>query len=942
MRFMLRSEVLRRVCAASGVLAASAVTALAVTASAQAEVPITEFAAVPGLTQAGGHPDLLVKFSIKNRLEQQSQSVCNCEDAKDATVELPAGFIGNPHATPQCSIADFSADSCPIDSQIGIVNVVTAFLPFNSAVYNVTPPPGVAGLLAFKIFIFDTPQFTILTARTGSDYGLNATATSIYHGLSVPLKTFTQDLWGVPAASVHNPLRLNSAFNPNGPGTTAYADTLCSETGSESTNDPNTIRKPCSYKIPPAVSNSPETPFLQNPTNCDGPLTSHLEILGYDGSTQGEEDGWPQMTGCDQLGFNPSLYAQPTTGATDSASGIDVNLSVPQQLSPSIPSPTELRGATVTLPPGFSINPNAADGKVGCSDQQAHFGTTEEAECPEFSKVGSLEIDSSALPGPLPGYVYLGEPQPGNRYRIFLVANGFAVHVKLAGTVHADPATGQVKVTFNELPQSPLTAFDMHFFGSERGLLATPTRCGTYPVTTTFTPWDSSIGSQTSQQFFNLETGPGGAPCPGAQRPFSPSFEAATANPTAGAHTSFSLEMKRKDGDQNLSGLTVTTPPGFSATLAGIPYCPDSALAQVASSLYSGLTELESPVCPAASQIGTAVAGAGAGSHPVYVRGAVYLAGPYKGAPLSLAVITPAVSGPYDLGNVVVRAALHVDPTNAQITAVSDTLPQILEGIPLRLRTIRINLDRPNFTLNPTNCRQFTVGASITGNEGGVASPTERFQISNCGTLPFEPKLSLRFSGGTKRTQNPALTATLTAKPGEAGIANTTVTLPRSELIDNAHINSPCTKVQFAANACPPGSVIGHAKAETPLLEKPLEGPVYLRSAPENKSGLPDVVAVLNGQINIVLDGKVDTVNERLRTTFATVPDAPVSKFVLQLKGGSKGLMINNENLCTGAKFALEKLTGQNGKAASANSQVKTPCGKTARRKRHAHRGARG
>ncbi len=934
-----RDALLRRG-AGFGVLAAGLVACLLfLVPAASAEVPITEYSAVPGVTQAGGHPDLEVKFSIKNRLEQQSQSVCNCEDAKDATVHLPAGFIGNPHATPQCSIADFSADVCPIDSQIGIVNVVTAFLPFNSAVYNVTPPPGVAGLLAFKIFLFDTPQFTVLTARTGSDYGLDATATSIYHGLSVPLKTFTQDLWGVPAAPVHNPLRLNSAFNPNGKGLTSYADSLCNSDLSESTTDPNTIRKPCRYQIPPAVSNSPETPFLQNPTNCDGALNSSLDILGYDGSTQSDQEAWPQMSGCDQLSFNPSLYAQPTTNQTDAPSGIDVNLSVPQQLSPSIPSPTELRATTVTLPPGFSINPNAADGKIACTDAEAHFGTIEEAQCPEFSKVGSLEIDSSALPGPLPGFVYLGEPQPGNRYRLFLVANGFALHIKLAGTVHADPVTGQVSVTFNELPQSPLTAFNLHFFGSERGLLATPTQCGTYPVSTTFTPWDSSIGTQTSTQFFTLDSGPDGSPCPGPQRPFGPTFEAASANPTAGSHTPFTLEVKRNDGDQNLAGLTVKTPPGFSATLAGIPYCSDAAIAQAAVPGYSGLTELDHPVCPDASRVGAAIAGAGAGNHPVYVRGDVFLAGPYKGAPLSLAIITPAVSGPYDLGNVVVRAALHVDPIDAHITAVSDPLPQILEGVPLRLRSIRINLDRPNFTLNPTNCESFSIGATVSGNQGAVSNLREHFQASNCGTLAFEPKLAFRFAGGTKRTQNPALTATLTAKPGESGIASTAVTLPHSELIDNAHIKSPCTRVQFAAETCPAGSVLGFARAFTPLLDKPLEGPVYLRSAPENKSGLPDVVAALKGQIDINLDGKIDTVNERLRTTFASVPDAPVTKFTLHLKGGDKGLMINDENLCAAPRFALENIVGQNGKSANSNAKIQTPCGKVARHRRHGHRG---
>jgi hypothetical protein len=661
-------------------------------------------------------------------------------------------------------------------------------------------------------------------------------------------------------------------------------------------------------------------------------------VLSYDGGTDSAEMAWPQMTGCDQLSFNPSLYAQPTTTETDSASGIDVNLTVPQQLSPTIPSPTELKGATVTLPQGFSINPNAADGKTSCSDAEARFGTEEEALCPDFSKVGSLTIDSPALPGPLPGFVYLGEPLPGNRYRIFLVANGFGVHIKLAGTVTPDPVTGQVAVTFENLPQSPFSAFNMHFFGSERGLLATPTQCGSYQVTTRFVPWDASLAAQTSHQFFTLDKGPYGAPCPGPIRPFNPTFQAASANHAPGAHAPFSLELRRADGDQDLAGLTLTTPPGFSATLAGIPYCPDGALALAASPSYSGIVEQESSVCPTASQIGTALAGAGAGNHPVYVPGKVYLAGPYKGAPLSLAVITPAISGPYDLGNVVVRVALRVDPTDAHITAVSDPLPQILQGIPLRLRAIRINLDRPGFAINPTNCDPFLIEAAVLGDQGSVANLGEHFQLANCGTLPFEPDLALSLAGGEKRTQNPALTAVLKAKPGEANIARTSVALPAGEILDNAHIQNPCTRVQFAANACPPSSVLGFAKAVTPLLEKPLEGPVYLRSSSHK---LPDVVADLRGQVEIVLDGRVDTVKRRLRTTFETVPDAPVTEFVLKLKGGSKGLLQNTENLCGKKQVALEKMTGQNGKHDSKNAAVETPCGSKQRPHRGRARGVR-
>ena len=472
--------------------------ALAFQASrADANTPILHYSTLPSTSQAGGHPDVAISFKVANRLVQESQSLCNCEDARDATVHFPPGLIGNPSATPKCTIADFSADDCPIDSQVGITFVTTGPgipIQFLSAVYNLVPPPGVAGLTGFKLSFFDSAQFTVLSSRTDSDYGLDATATSIFHGSGTPLWIFKELLWGVPADPSHNALRINlNEGNVFAGGSTLFGEEFCDAEGAPSGDDPRTMVKACGGGNP-APSNSPLTPFLQNPTSCEEPLETTFDVLSYDGETTDTAASWPQATGCNQLSFNPSLYAQPTTRQTDSASGIDVNLSVPQQLSPTVPSPSELRAATVTLPAGFSINSNAVDGKTSCSDAEANFGTRIAAECPEFAKVGSLELLSSALPGPLPGFVYLGSPLPGNRYRLFLVADGFATHIKLAGTMKPDPETGRLTISFSELPQTPLTAFNMHFFGSERGALATPTKCGNYAVESTFVPWDSRFG----------------------------------------------------------------------------------------------------------------------------------------------------------------------------------------------------------------------------------------------------------------------------------------------------------------------------------------------------------------------------------------------------------------------------------------------------------------
>ena len=309
------------------------------------------------------------------------------------------------------------------------------------------------------------------------------------------------------------------------------------------------------------------------------------------------------------------------------------------------------------------------------------------------------------------------------------------------------------------------------------------------------------------------------------------------------------------------------------------------------------------------------------------MSGKAYLAGPYKGAPLSLLAVIPAVSGPYDLGNVAVRAAIEVDPTTAQVTAVSDPLPQIIEGIPLRTRSILINLDRPDFALNPTNCDAFSVRARIAGSEGATVEPAAHFQVANCGTLPFSPKLALQFAGGTRRAKDPALHATLSADPGEANIARVVVVLPHSEFLDNAHIKGPCTAVQFAAEDCPAGSVIGHAIAESPLLEKPLEGPVLIRSSVHR---LPDLVIALRGQVRVDLAAQVSSVHERLRASFKALPDVPISRVRLDLKGGKRGLLENSENLCKEPQRARVRLVGQNDKV----HIVSVPAGAECRRGR--------
>ena len=495
---------------------------------------IKAFTTEPSGTQAGGHPDIKIDFTLGTRLDPQIPGSCYCNSVKTIIFDLPGGVIADPHAAAICNSQQFGLDECPADSQMGVVEptvvfdtgtIQTGYTPL----YNLEPQPGQAGLLGFKTFLFNFPIYQVISARTDGDYGLRSETTGITQMFA--LAGFKQWMWGVPASPANDALRFKHGGSfPSGN---------------------------------PTPSNVPEKPYFSAPTACARPLESKITTIGYDHVVHNGSAPWPPTTGCDQLGFNPSLAAKPSTADADAPSGLDVSLKVPQQISPETPSASEIRATKVSLPAGFSINPNAADGKTTCSDAEAEIGTTEEARCPEFAKVGTTELLSSALPGPISGAIYLGEPRPGERYRLILTADGFATHIKLLGTAHADPQSGQLDVIFENLPQSPFTEFNLHFFGSERSLLATPTRCGSYAVNTDFTPWASELPNQTSTQFFNIESGPGGARArvpPGHSAP----RRAPSARPTAPAPTAqLSVTIDRPDGDQNLNTIPGQDPAGL-------------------------------------------------------------------------------------------------------------------------------------------------------------------------------------------------------------------------------------------------------------------------------------------------------------------------------------------------------------------------------------------
>jgi hypothetical protein len=627
---------------------------------------------------------------------------------------------------------------------------------------------------------------------------------------------------------------------------------------------------------------------------------------------------------------------------------------------PSKPGTSDLKKTVVTLPAGLDLNPSAAQGLQACSEAQVGYVgpgampnptrfDEKPVSCPEASRIGTVQIKSPLLEEELEGTVYLAAQEENpfhSLLALYLVVESprFGLTLKLPGEVKPDPSTGRLTATFDHNPQLPFERLTLHFRGGgPRSTLATPETCGHFETTGSLEPWSAENGEALPIHEAGFDTS-GTCASSDANRPFSPSFVAGTTGTQAGAYAPLVIKLARKDGEQELTHLDFTLPPGLTAKLAGIPYCADSAIG--AAKGKTGKTEQADPSCPGASQIGTVDTAAGVGSEPIHVGGKVYLAGPYEGAPLSSVVITPAVAGPFDLGNVVVRAPLFVNPETAQITAKSDEIPHILKGIQLKLRSVEIKVDRQDFSLNPTTCEPMKVGSTMTGLNGGAASPSSRFQVGNCGALAFKPKLKIQLKGATKRTGHPALKAVVTYPQGAgyANIARAQVNLPHGEFLDQGNLNKTCTKPVLIAGSCPTKSVYGKAKAWTPLLDKPLEGPVYLVGGYGYK--LPALVAELNGQIRVLLVGKVDSgANKGIRNTFEVVPDAPVSRFVLEMKGGKKyGLLENSESLCKAPKAnrrAIARFTAQNNKVRSFKPVVQNQCkkkhGKNKTKKGHKH-----
>jgi hypothetical protein len=901
---------------------------------------VSDFYESDGLTpvrDAGAHPDkatfafdfntISTEHPFNFREKSPAEAIHNVE------VSLPPGFIGNPSAVGECTAAELATAACPPSSQVGRWDGILApfdarhYMTLGAPIYNMTHPKGVVTDLGFA------PSGATVHIKASLDaanaYAITTTVSNINETL--PVYNNKTVIWGVPASTTHDGER-------------------CVNSGRI------VVGQECS-------TDYPERPFLSVPSRCD--IDQVMRLHHYD-SWQHRGAFGPELdyampgkgTGCEKPRFEPDVEIVTTGKQANTPTGLDVHVKIAQNENANALATPPVKRFKVTLPQGMSFSPSFADGLKSCSLAQMKLGTNEEIQCPDASRIGEVSLHTPLLPKPAEGSMYLaaqGDNPFGSLFAVYLVLHDTeerGVLVKIPGRIDVDPVTGQIVTTFNDTPQFPFDDLALKFRSGPRAPLVSPPTCGTQRIGVEVASYAQPQSPVDASNTYQVTEGPNGTPCPpdSAHRSFTPKFSGGTLNPVAGAYSPFLFRLSREDNEQELSQVTTILPPGLVAKIAGIPFCPDQAIASISTAEGAGASELTHPACPAASQIGSVSAGLGAGPGPNYFPGKVYLAGPYKGAPLSLAVVAPGLAGPFDLGNVVVRVALYVNPDSTQVKAVSDPFPTILHGVILRVRDVRLRMDRPQTTINPTNCSPMSVNGQITGVGGDLFSTADDslfaaatpFQVGSCGDLSFKPKLAFRLFGGTHRGSHPKFKATLTMPQGGANIAAASVALPHSEFLDQGHIGTVCTRVQFNAGAgngtaCPAASVYGTASAKTPLLDETLTGNVYLRSSSHE---LPDLVVALKGKIDANIVGRVDSVNGGIRNTFEMVPDAPVETFTLTLAGGNKGLLVNSRDICKAPAKATAKFTGQNGAVSTIHPPLKSACGK-AKKKAPKHKSSK-
>jgi hypothetical protein len=895
--------------------------------------------------QAGGHPWGLTTTAelITEEFENSAKEriVVPAREARDLVGNLPPGLLGNPTAAPRCPLSNvIDGVKCPADTQIGVATI--KFLDGKEQlgpILNVVPEVGQSAEFAIELAAKFNPLLTAHLIRTESGYGFSVVSNEIPN---VGLFGFELTFWGVPADPSHDPMRGRFCGNFR-------------------------LGEPlqCLFGAGGEHAGIVPVPFLTLPADCAaGPETATLRADSWDKPghvlANGRYEGYveatttmPAVTGCDLLQFNPSIEVRPDTLLADEPAGLAVNVGVPQVEKPGVTATPQLRDGVVTLPEGMSVSPGVVDGIRACDEsgpEGINFTGPESEEvglngelqlaaghCPDASSLGTAEAITPLLPVPVKGNIYLAKPGcggsgqaecterdalDGNLYQLYLELGGTGeladtgVHIKVAGKTFANPATGQLTTVFRDNPQAPFSELKIHLNGGPRAPIDNPAVCGPAVTTADFTPW--SAPGQTPEGLVTAGT-PDATPTSffdvmGCSSPpgLNPSVLAGTANSDAGQFAPFTLNVSRKDREQYVKGVQVRTPPGLLGMLSSVPLC--------------GAAEAESGTCSDASKIGTTRVASGAGSHPFEIEGAVYLTGPYRGAPFGLSIVTHAVAGPFNLGLVVVRARIEVNRETSTLKVTTDesgphAIPQIIFGVPLRLQRITVNIDRPNFMFNPTSCAPQQITVVIAGNQNAISTTAVPFTAGACRDLVFKPKFSVTTSGHTNRSNGASLDAKLSfpssSQGSQADVARVKVSLPKQLPSRLTTLQQACPAATFISNpaGCPRGSVVGVVRAATPLLPVQLSGPVYFVS--HGGEAFPSLIIVLQGDgVRVDLTGTTFISKAGITSsTFKTVPDVPVKSFELYLPQGRGSALAANGNLCKSAKKLLMPTTfvAQNG-----------------------------
>ena len=920
--------------------------------------------------QAGSHPWALnTAFVLGRELEDGPFE----HSTKDLKVELPPGFVGDPNATPQCAYQEFVVNSCPDETAIG---QETTYVYANSdpgvtfyqseAVYNLVPPSheGIVADFGFHV-AGKVPVFLQTTVRVGSNAGLTITVPNIEQ--SVLLTASKVTIWGVPASPAHNLFRgkcIRSilGFSEEGFESPRFGlrPSELEVEGPDGPYEDNTkhVVEPsrASESSGGCPTQTPLVPLLTNPTSCYAPRSGTVSADDWEepGVYTSVNVKMPELRGCEKLDFSPTLTDVPDGTAAATPTGLTVGLHVPQETTknPAGLAEADVKDTDVTLPQGVGLSSSASDGLQACSTSQIGYLGSKELDptkepgvltpqftenrptCPNASKIGNVHIKTPVLANELEGQVYLAAPQnypgatPENPYgslvAMYIVAEEPAsgLLLKVAGKVVPNPVTGQLLASFDNTPPLPFTNFDLEFFGSDRAPLTTPVTCGTYQTEAEFTPW-SGTPTTAADSSFVIDSGPEIEGAAGPEKlpcsnpvPFTPQLRSGTRNINSGSFSNLSTTISREDGQQQLSSLVVHFPEGISGLLSGVTPCPEE--------------RANAGTCGPESSIGETITSVGLGSDPFNVEGGqVYLTGPYHGAPFGLAIVNPAKAGPFELEEgrpVVVRAKIEVNPETTELTVTTDppgsphAIPTILDGIPLQVKRVYVDINRPGFTFNPTNCNPKTITGTIASTEDATYPVNVPFQVTNCGSLKFEPTLSASTAGNTSKADGASLVAKVDEPlnpAGQADIARVKVELPKILPSRLTTLQKACTSEQFEANpaGCPEASKIGFAVVHTKLLPVPLEGPAIFVS--HGGEAFPSLELVLQGDnLTIRLVGATNISPSGITsTTFRALPDQPFNSFELTLPEGPYSALAATGNLCTSKLELPIEFIAQNGAA---------------------------